>query len=313
MWPRCPSTVRSDRKSAVATSLFVLPRATSAATRSSAGVSAPGAAARPLMRFSSARARSAQSAAPIPSKTASASSSVARASRRRFSRRCVAPSASSVRPRSSGSSTCACRSSAVANAASAASSSPACAARSPAAARAVGERGDALQPAGVPFVPVQELGRIAETSQLDECLDVVDDESGRPGLDDPFSPDECSLRGQVLDDLARPLQREGEESKSRGCDEDDDTGPSRVSITSVAASLAASGRPPCASARLSSARARNVNRSRPVCSAASCPWRAHARPRLDVTEQQLELAEEEEEPRPCALVTQLVGRCARDP
>src|SRR5215510_13916671 len=53
---RCPSTVRSERKSAAATSLFVLPSATRTATRSSAGVSAPGVAARPLIRLSSARA-----------------------------------------------------------------------------------------------------------------------------------------------------------------------------------------------------------------------------------------------------------------
>ena len=53
MCARCPSTVRSERKSAAATSLFVLPSATSAATRSSAGVSAPGVAARPLIRLSS--------------------------------------------------------------------------------------------------------------------------------------------------------------------------------------------------------------------------------------------------------------------
>ena len=97
MRARCPSTVRSERKSAAATSRFVLPSATSAATRSSAGVSAPGVAARPLMRFSSARARSAQSAAPMRSKASSASSSVARASRRRFARRCAAPRASDDR------------------------------------------------------------------------------------------------------------------------------------------------------------------------------------------------------------------------
>ena len=102
MRARCPSTVRSERNSAAATSRFVLPSATRAATRSSAGVSAPGVAARPLIRFSSARVRSAQSAAPIRSKTASASSSVARASRRRFSRRWAAPRASRARPRSSG-------------------------------------------------------------------------------------------------------------------------------------------------------------------------------------------------------------------
>ena len=91
------------------------------------------------------------------------------------------------------------------------------------AARAVGERGDAPEPAGVPFVPVQELGASRSSSELDERLDVVDDESGRAGLDDPFSPDERSLRRQVLDDVARPLEREGKESKSRGCDEDDET------------------------------------------------------------------------------------------
>src|ERR687891_1730050 len=59
---RCPSTVRSERKSAAATSLFVLPSATRAAIRASAGVSAPGAGARPLTRLSSARARSAHRA-----------------------------------------------------------------------------------------------------------------------------------------------------------------------------------------------------------------------------------------------------------
>ena len=48
--------MRSERKSAAATSRFVLPSATSAATLSSAGVSAPSVGARPLMRLSS-RAR----------------------------------------------------------------------------------------------------------------------------------------------------------------------------------------------------------------------------------------------------------------
>jgi hypothetical protein len=61
--------------------------------------------ARALIRFSPSRARSAPSAEPISSNTASASSSVARASRRRFARRCAAPRASSVLAWSSGSRT----------------------------------------------------------------------------------------------------------------------------------------------------------------------------------------------------------------
>ena len=73
---RWPSTVRSETNNAAATSRLVLPSATSAATRSSAGVRAPGVAARPLIRFSSARARSAQRVAPQSSNIATASSSV---------------------------------------------------------------------------------------------------------------------------------------------------------------------------------------------------------------------------------------------
>ena len=246
MRPRCPSTVRSERKSAAATSLFVLPSATSAATRSSAGVSAPGAAARPLMRFSSARARSAQSAAPIPSKTASASSSVARASRRRFSRRCVAPSASSVRPRSSGSSTSACRSSAVANAASAASSSPACAARSPRQRAQLASAETRSEPAGVPFVPVQELA-----SHRGDVRARRVPRRGRRRIGS-LRARRSLLAGRMQSATPgarrrrRPLEREGEESESRGCDEDHETGPSASSMTSAAACLAASGRPRCA-------------------------------------------------------------------
>ena len=306
MRPRCPSTVRSERKSAAATSLFVLPSATSAATRSSAGVSAPGDAARPLMRFSSARARSAQSAAPIPSKTASASSSVTRASRRRFSRRCVAPSASSVRPRSSGSSTCACRSSAVCERGQRGIELARLRGEESPAARAVGERRDALEPAGVPFVPVQELARFEESSELDERLDVVDDEPGRPGLDDPFLPDDRGLRRQVLDDFARPLEREGEESQSRGCDEDHET--VRAGLDDVRRSLSGGFRPTalCLSETLERACAqREQAQIRLLSGLMSLASAREAR--LDVAEQQLELAEEEEEPGPRALVTQLVG------
>jgi hypothetical protein len=51
------------------------------------GCQCPRFAARPLIRLSSERARSAQRAAPMRSKIANASSSVSRASRRRFFRR----------------------------------------------------------------------------------------------------------------------------------------------------------------------------------------------------------------------------------
>ena len=134
---------------------------------------------------------------------------------------------------------------------------------------------------------------------------MVDDESGRAGLDDPFSPDDRSLRRQVLDDVARPLEREGKESKSRGCDEDDET--VRVRLDDVRRSLPGGFRPTalCLSETLERACAqREQEQTRLLSGLTSLAGAREAR--LDVTEQQLELAEEEEEPRPCALVTQLV-------
>ena len=91
------STECSVRNSAAATSRLRRPSATSRAIRRSASVSSPREGARPPMRASSARVCSAQSGAPSVSKRASASSSVARAAPRCLARRCVRPSASSVR------------------------------------------------------------------------------------------------------------------------------------------------------------------------------------------------------------------------
>ena len=87
MFVRCPSTVFEETNSAAATCFVWRPSATSSATRSSVGVSAPVEGARPPTRASSARARSAQARAPIPSKTVSAASSDSRAARLCFARR----------------------------------------------------------------------------------------------------------------------------------------------------------------------------------------------------------------------------------
>ena len=216
MCARCPSTVRSERKSAAATSLFVLPSATSAATRSSAGVSAPGVAARPLMRLSSERARSAQSAAPIPSKIASASWSVSRASRRRFTRRCVAPSASRVRPRSSGSSTFACHSSA--------SSTPRAQppGRRPGRRAALGSARSSRAPrraraAGVPLVPVEQLDGLVPPPELDQRLDRSVTKRDRSGLEDRLPPARRRRPAQARFRSAGVTERELEVAERGGC------------------------------------------------------------------------------------------------
>ena len=109
-------------------------------------------------------------------------------------------------------------------------------------ARAVGERGDAPEPGARSLrTSPGRLAHLEGSSELDERLDVVDDGSGRAGLNDPFSPDDRGLRRQVLDDVARPLEREGKESKSRGCDEDDET--VRVRLDDVRRSLLGGFRP----------------------------------------------------------------------
>src|SRR4249919_1447914 len=50
-------------------------------------------------------------------------------------------------------------------------------------ARARCERRDALEPLRVALVPVEQLDGVLPASQLDQSLDVVDDEPGRPRLD----------------------------------------------------------------------------------------------------------------------------------
>src|SRR6266542_3384860 len=102
MRERFASTVFTVTTSSAATSLFERPSATSAATRCSVGVSCPDAGARPPMRASSARAFSAQRAAPSSSKSASAASSESRAACFCRPRRRTVPLASKVRPRSNG-------------------------------------------------------------------------------------------------------------------------------------------------------------------------------------------------------------------
>ena len=78
MWVRWLATVRSPRNSAAATSRFVRPSATRAATRRSAAVS-PSSRVRPPMLPSSSRAFSTQVAAPSCSKPSSAASIASRA------------------------------------------------------------------------------------------------------------------------------------------------------------------------------------------------------------------------------------------
>jgi hypothetical protein len=80
MWFRWLATVRSPRKRAAATSRFVLPSATSSATRRSAAVS-PSARVRPLIRPSSARAFAAQPSAPTDSNASRAAAIASRAGR----------------------------------------------------------------------------------------------------------------------------------------------------------------------------------------------------------------------------------------
>ena len=187
---RCPSTVRSETKSAAATSRFVLPSATSAATRSSAGVSAPGVAARPLMRASSARARSAQSAAPIRSKVASASSSVARASRRRLMRRCAAPEREERTSPIEREVDLRVPSESLLVRSERTHRGPRTRGEQPAAASAVGERGDALEPRAFPSYQSRSCSASVSPVELDQRLDVVDDESDGPWLDDRLAAHE---------------------------------------------------------------------------------------------------------------------------
>ncbi len=208
MRARCPSTVRSERNKAAATSLFVFPSATRAQTRSSAGVNAPGVAARPLIRLSSARARSAHRAA----------SMLLEDGKRRLERRpCLAS----------------------------ALHAPLCSAehkeraaavewklylRVPlerlvvrcerviefaclggeqaAAARAVRERRHPLETPRVALVPVEQLDGLLSPSELDQRLDLIDDESNRAGLDEPLRPHELDSWCELSHGLERPSRRE---------------------------------------------------------------------------------------------------------
>ena len=172
MRDRCPSTVRSERKSAAATSRFVFPSATRAATRSSAGVSAPGVAARPLIRRSSSRARSGpelrrrcartresllqrRTRLPPPLHSAAALHRARAACDRG---RAGARPARAIRapPR-----TLTVQS----------SSFPSWAARSPRQRDTVGERRCALEPARVALVPVEHLDGLVLSPELDQRLD----------------------------------------------------------------------------------------------------------------------------------------------
>ena len=141
-------------------------------------------AARPLIRFSSARARPTQSAAPILSKTASASSSVARASLRRLTRRCAAPSASSVRARSSGSSTFACHRERLRVRRERSHRGPRLGRQQPSTAQAGSEGRGTFEPARVSLVPAEKLHRLLAPAELDQRFDVVDNEADGRRLDD---------------------------------------------------------------------------------------------------------------------------------
>ena len=159
MCARCPSTVRSDRKRAAATSRFVLPSATSAATRSSAGVSAPRrrrAAADPLQLRTRTfrpeggadaledRQRLAQASRALPG--AASCGAVQRPTRAASDRdRVGAPPAGGGRvPHRRARSLV---------------DPPVRGVEQSPAAGAVGERGRALEPSRIPLVPVEELAR----------------------------------------------------------------------------------------------------------------------------------------------------------
>ena len=163
----------------------------------------PGLAARPLIRLSSARALSAHSAAPILSKTASASSRVSRASRRRFTRRCAAPRASSVRPRSSGSSTFACHASASLEGVQCRVEIACLRREQPTTTRTVRERGLAIETTCVSLVPVQQRLRLGASVELDQRLDLIRDEAGDTWLDDALVTEEGDARLELGDSRAR--------------------------------------------------------------------------------------------------------------
>ena len=177
------------------------------ATRSSAGVSAPGVAARPLIRFSSARARSAHSAAPIASKISSARLE-------RFAR--LAPSLRAPLRRAErqqgppvieGKSYLRMQLESLVEGSERTVEIAVLAGEEPTTARAVGESRDASEHAGVPLVPPQKLDRLVQSSGLEQRLDEVGDESRRSRLDDSFLADEVDVGRKLLDGLLRTAER----------------------------------------------------------------------------------------------------------
>ncbi len=61
--------------------------------------------------------------------------------------------------------------------------------------RTVRERRYSLEPLRVPLVPVEELDRLVPPSELDQCLDLVDDETNGAGFGDSLAKDrlDCGL------------------------------------------------------------------------------------------------------------------------
>ena len=85
----------------------------------------------------------------------------------------------------------------------------------PSAARAVGERRHALEPLCVSLVPVEELDRLVSTTEVDQGLDVVDHETERARLSEELAPCELDDRAELVVRSTRIFEREGQVTEPR--------------------------------------------------------------------------------------------------
>ena len=201
MWVRWLATVRSPRNSAAATSRFVRPSATRAATRRSAAVS-PSSRVRPPMLPSSSRAFSAQVAAPSCSKPSSAASIASRAARFCRARLRTMPSASSARALAERIADVLVLRDRLLQEGGGLIDAPLGGGDETAASRHVREHPLAADPRRVRLPGVEDAHRVVDPAELEEQLDVV----GAPPADARLAPPE--RRGLPVG-LAEPLRGRG--------------------------------------------------------------------------------------------------------
>ena len=187
--------------------------------RRSVSVSSPLAGARPPMRASSARVRSAQRRAPSCSKPPSARSSVSRAGRFILARLRVTPSASSVRASSNGIDTRSCSASAPSQRRERGVGVPASGLEE---APTAGRGRDSRRPlklSRTALDQVEERLRFVEPAERDQRLDVVEHESHRARFPDAALLEPRDKRTKLPMHRLGIAQRELEQAKRRGGDD----------------------------------------------------------------------------------------------